>query len=70
MTLKDLRQRKGIMQSDMASRLEVSSRTYARYEEQPELMTISQAQIVCDILRIDLDFLVPMNVRLTNILVS
>lgn len=48
--LREYRQRKGVKQIAVAKHLGVSRTTYAKYETQPELMSVQQARSVCSYL--------------------
>lgn len=49
-TLEDARKEAGLTQDYMAAELGIVRQTYARMEKNPELMTIAQAKVVCQIL--------------------
>lgn len=65
-TLKELRKEKGIKQDAIAKQLGISRQTYATYEAHPERLTIAQAKLLCSFLGCDFDFIVPVEVCLTN----
>lgn len=65
-SLKELREEKGIKQIAVARYLGISRQTYAKYEEHPERLTIAQAKLLCSFLGCDFDFIVPLDVCLTN----
>lgn len=48
--LKEYRESKGVKQVAVAEHLGVSRQTYASYEEKPEVMSVQQAQAVCNFL--------------------
>ena len=56
-SIRELRESKGIKQVAVASYLGVSRQTYARYEADPERLTIAQARLLCEFLGCSFDFL-------------
>ena len=56
-SLKELRDRKGMTQETIARYLGITRQTYAKYEQEPEKLTIDQASVLCDILDCDFDSL-------------
>ncbi|MEE1158646.1 MAG: helix-turn-helix transcriptional regulator [Atopobiaceae bacterium] len=56
-SLKELRDRKGMTQETIARYLGITRQTYAKYEQEPEKLTIDQAIVLCDILDCDFDSL-------------
>lgn len=56
-SLKELRDEKGITQEAIARYLGITRQTYAKYEQEPEKLTIDQAIVLCDILGCDFDSL-------------
>ncbi len=55
MTLKEIREARGVKQAAVADHLGVVRQTYATYEDNPRDMTIGQAQAVCAFLHCKLD---------------
>lgn len=56
-TLKEAREAKGIKQNAVAEAIGVSRQTYAKYEANPESMTIAQARAVCNFIGGDIEFI-------------
>ena len=54
-TLKEEREKRGVKQSAVADALKISRQTYAKYENNPRLMTISQAEAACEFIGCDVD---------------
>ncbi len=54
-TLKQAREQRGIKQIAVADALNISRQTYAKYENDPHLMTVYQAEAVCDFIGCDLN---------------
>lgn len=50
MTLKEIREARGVKQVAIAEHLGITRQTYASYEENPRSMTINQAMAVCEFL--------------------
>ena len=50
MTLKEIREARGVKQVAIAEHLGITRQTYASYEENPRSMTINQALAVCEFL--------------------
>lgn len=55
MSLKTIRESKGIKACSVAEHIGVSRQTYSKYEADPESMTIAQAKAVCSYIGTDLD---------------
>lgn len=55
MSLKEIRESKGIKQTAIAKHLGVSRQTYSRYEADPCQMSINQAQAVCKFIGCTID---------------
>ena len=53
MTLKEVREKRGIKQIAVAKHIGVARQTYCFYEKHPEKMTIDQAKAVCNFLGCD-----------------
>jgi putative transcriptional regulator len=49
-TLKEVREERGIKQLAVAEHLGIARQTYAGYEDNPQSMSIAQAQAVCKFL--------------------
>lgn len=47
MTLREARDARGIKQKAVANALRVSRQTYAKYEDNPQIMPIYQAEAAC-----------------------
>ena len=56
-SLKELRDKKGMTQETIARYLGITRQTYAKYEQEPERLTIDQAIVLCDILDCEFDSL-------------
>ncbi len=54
-TLKEAREKRGIKQKAVAEALKITRQTYAKYEDDPRLMTVYQAEAACDFIGCDLD---------------
>ena len=54
-TLKEVREKRGIKQNAVADALKISRQTYAKYENDPRLMTIKQAEAACEFIGCDLN---------------
>ena len=52
-TLKEARENRGIKQNAVADALKITRQTYAKYENDPRLMTIQQAEAACDFIGCD-----------------
>lgn len=48
LTLKEAREARGIKQIAVADALKVTRQTYAKYEDNPRIMPIYQAEAACD----------------------
>lgn len=48
LTLKEARENRGIKQKAVADALGITRQTYAKYEENPRIMTVLQAEKACD----------------------
>lgn len=66
-SLREYRESRGIKQIAVANYVGVSRQTYARYEEHPESMSLMQAKQVCDFLGCDIAFLLPKEVKKTDV---
>ena len=55
MTIKELRTKKGLTQSEMAECLNVSKRTYMRWESKPHRISITNAIEIAEILNVSID---------------
>lgn len=47
-TLREAREERGIRQNAVADAINVTRQTYAKYEENPGVMTVHQAQAACE----------------------
>lgn len=54
-TLREARESKGIKQVAVANALKIARQTYAKYESDPQLMTVAQAQAACDFIQCDIN---------------
>lgn len=54
-SLREAREDRGITRKAVARALHMSRQTYAKLEEHPEKMTISQAVAACDFIGVDID---------------
>lgn len=54
LTLKEARESRGIKQIAVADAINVTRQTYAKYEDEPQNMTILQAQAACDFIGVDI----------------
>ena len=52
-TLKEARESRGIKQNTVADALNITRQTYAKYEANPQLMTIAQAEAACSFIGCD-----------------
>ena len=66
-SLREFRESRGVKQIAVANYVGVSRQTYARYEEHPESMNLKQAKLVCDFLGCDIAFLLPNEVKKTDV---
>lgn len=66
MKLRELREDRCMTQSEMACKLGVSRSTYARYEKDPDLLSIQQALLLCRLLDCKIDSIFPTRVSYTN----
>ena len=65
--VKDVRKERGIKQNAIAKHLKITRQTYARYEDNPELLTIGQAMAICEFLHCDMnDIFLQGDVNLIN----
>lgn len=65
--VKDVRKERGIKQNAIAEHLKITRQTYARYEDNPELLTIGQARAICEFLHCDMnDIFLQKDVNLIN----
>ena len=53
-TLKEAREVRGIKQKAVADALNITRQTYARYEENPRIMPIYQAEAACQFIGCDI----------------
>ena len=53
-TLKEARESRGIKQLAVADALDISRQTYAKYEENPDSMTVLQAKAACEFIGCDI----------------
>ncbi len=53
-TLKEAREKRGIKQKAVAEALDITRQTYAKYEENPDLMPIYQAKAACAFIGCDI----------------
>ena len=53
-TLKEARESRGIKQNAVADALNITRQTYARYEENPRIMPIYQAEAACEFIGCDI----------------
>lgn len=54
-TLKEAREERGIKQYAVADAIGVTRQTYAKYELEPEIMTVSQAELACTYIGCDIN---------------
>ena len=54
-TLKEARESRGIKQKAVADALKITRQTYAKYEENPSLMTVYQAKAACAFIGCDIN---------------
>lgn len=47
-TLREAREERGIKQVAVANALKISRQTYAKYEDNPSIMPVFQAEAACD----------------------
>ena len=59
MELRELRERRGKTQREIAEYLGVSRLTYARYEQDPDRLSIAQAELLCRLLKCSIDSIFP-----------
>lgn len=52
-TLKEAREEKGIKQAAVADAIHITRQTYAKYEDNPRIMTVEQAKAACDFIGCD-----------------
>ena len=53
-TLKEARECRGIKQKAVADALKITRQTYAKYEENPRVMPVYQAEAACDFIGCDI----------------
>lgn len=53
-TLKEAREARGIKQIAVANALKITRQTYAKYEENPRIMPVYQAEAACDFIGCDI----------------
>lgn len=58
LSLKSARMMRGITQSEMAEKLNVHRNTYAKWEEDPETISMAKANEICAILNVPIDNIV------------
>lgn len=54
LTLKEARESRGIKQIAVANALNITRQTYAKYEDDPGIMSVSQAKNACDFIGVDI----------------
>lgn len=54
LTLKEARESRGIKQVAVADALKITRQTYAKYEDNPGNMSVSQAKSACDFIGVDI----------------
>lgn len=54
-TLKEAREERGIKQVAVANALHVTRQTYAKYEDNPQIMPVYQAKAACEFIGCDWD---------------
>lgn len=54
LTLKEAREAKGIKQMAVADALKITRQTYAKYEDNPRIMPVFQAEAACDFIGCDI----------------
>lgn len=54
LTLREAREARGIKQIAVADALKVTRQTYAKYEDNPRVMPVYQAQAACDFIGCDI----------------
>lgn len=54
-TLKEAREKRGIKQNAVADALNITRQTYAKYEDNPRIMPIYQAEAACEFIGVELD---------------
>lgn len=54
-TLKEAREGRGIMQRAVAEALNITRQTYAKYEENPRIMPVYQAEAACNFIGCDIN---------------
>lgn len=52
-TLREARENRGIKQTAVADALKIARQTYAKYEDNPRLMTVQQAEAACEFIGCD-----------------
>lgn len=52
-TLKELREQKGVKQVAIAEHLGIARQTYSNYEQNPEKLSVPQAEAICKFLGYD-----------------
>lgn len=57
MELRKVRENRGKTQQEMAEYLGVSRSTYARYEQDPDRLSVTQAELLCRLLKCSIDSL-------------
>ncbi len=53
-TLKEAREQRGIKQKAVADALKISRQTYAKYEKNPRVMPVCQAEAACSFIGCDI----------------
>jgi len=53
-TLKEAREAKGIKQYAVADALNITRQTYAKYEDNPRIMPVGQAEAACKFIGVEL----------------
>lgn len=53
-TLKEAREERGIKQVAVANALNITRQTYAKYEDNPRMMPVYQAEAACDFIGCDI----------------
>lgn len=54
LTLREAREARGIKQIAVADALKITRQTYAKYEDNPRVMTIGQAEAACNFIGCDI----------------
>lgn len=66
-SLREARESRGIKQTAVANALSISRQTYAKYEKDPRIMPVFQAQAACDFIGVPMrDIFFGSNVSLTH----